>query len=315
MDTTESAYLNDYDNDANNLKFGVGLGGFQYFAFGLETRGEKEKSTTVTGIKLPTTNDLNQVVQVTLSSVGNLSIKTNVVNGLTSNDITNNHSNNVILTSTISKINRTLETRNGLIYTGALNFLGNDKVTISSDTGYFSLIDVKITGGTKYDQWLVDNFNISDLTNILKKSDVWGEDADPDFDGWKNLHENAFGLNPNTRNLYSIVNCADFNQASTTGGNSTVNPPICQEIIRNSVTGKSNLCLTFIRQKSDDSIEYIPEISTDLKSWNSDGIEEILVEAITNNNEFELATYMVMNSVDTSKEQFVRLKVSSEAAD
>ena len=73
----------------------------------------------------------SQKVIVTLEvKNGNLSVKEDVVNGLTTDDIANNQTSRVTMTGTVAQVNTTLTNTDALIYKGNQQFSGTDSLTI-----------------------------------------------------------------------------------------------------------------------------------------------------------------------------------------
>ena len=74
----------------------------------------------------------SQKVIVTLEvKNGNLSVKEDVVNGLTTDDIVNNQTSRVTMTGTVAQVNTTLTNTDALTYKGNQQFSGTDSLTIT----------------------------------------------------------------------------------------------------------------------------------------------------------------------------------------
>ncbi|NES66543.1 MAG: hypothetical protein F6K24_15430, partial [Okeania sp. SIO2D1] len=74
----------------------------------------------------------NQKITITLLvSNGQLTVKPDVVDGLTTEEISNNKTNKVTLTGTVAEVNTTLANSAGIIYQGNQNFSGEDSLIIT----------------------------------------------------------------------------------------------------------------------------------------------------------------------------------------
>ncbi|MBU7582898.1 MAG: DUF4101 domain-containing protein [Nostoc sp. TH1S01] len=88
-------------------------------------------------IRIPEQETLNVNIEV---SQGTITVKDNVVNGLTANQISGNKTLKVTLNGTVAEINKTIA--NGIIYRGNKDFSGEDNLTVAvnftnSDKGLF----------------------------------------------------------------------------------------------------------------------------------------------------------------------------------
>ena len=107
-------------------------------------------------------------------------------------------------------------------------------------------------------------------------------DADPDKDGVSNLLEYAFGSDPH---VFS----------------SGIKPLIFVQ--------ENALEMTYIRRKAEVDVLYIPEVSTDLKTWAAGSIAFEEVQVISRDSITEWVTVKVKAPVDSRAKAFVRLKV------
>lgn len=146
-------------------------------------------------------------------------------------------------------------------------------------------------------QWRLANFPGS-APNPATESTVWGDDADPDRDGLKNLMEYYAGTNPNV-----------FQLASATPAAAGV--PAVGTVV---VSGQRYPSLTYSRRISAGSgINGIPEISTSLTGWSSAGFVDHGSAVPIPGGELELITklYTVPES-SANRRFFFRLTVSRQ---
>ncbi|MEO8617624.1 MAG: DUF4082 domain-containing protein [Luteolibacter sp.] len=104
-------------------------------------------------------------------------------------------------------------------------------------TGSNYSADVRFVPYTPLQAWRVENFSATVLNNPALEATIWGNLADPDHDGLKNLLEYALQLSPNITNQLP----PGFNP-----------------------TGKP-LSLTFLRSRTD--VTYIVQAANDLATW------------------------------------------------
>jgi len=69
-------------------------------------------------------------------------------------------------------------------------------------TAQSASVEVRVKGGIE--GWRMRYFSSADLADAGKQSTVWGDEADSDRDGRKNLLEYALGLNPTKSEILSI---------------------------------------------------------------------------------------------------------------
>ena len=134
--------------------------------------------------------------------------------------------------------------------------------------------------------WRNQYFNATQLAD----ANVSGHFADPDGDGLNNLLEYALNLNPLTAGPSSVV------ATRVTEG------------------AREYLALSFRRRLKEADIDYAPQISDSLDSWNEESGTLYLIEfgiAINNNDGTETVQYRSSVPYGTSEKEFIRLKVSA----
>ncbi len=143
---------------------------------------------------------------------------------------------------------------------------------------------------TPQDRWLAAHFSIADLATPDQESHVWGDDADPDQDGFNNLGEYALGLDPNSPNTFSQAFKYSFVKAG----------------------GHVYATLTFKRRKIHPSVEYIPEVSGDLKNWQTgtNHVREVEGSVQDLSAEFEAVTFQDLLPMGGSQPRFMRLRIA-----
>jgi hypothetical protein len=134
--------------------------------------------------------------------------------------------------------------------------------------------------------WRNQYFNATELAD----TSVSGSSADPDGDGLNNLLEYALNLNPLIAGPSPVV------------------------ATRVTVGANEYLALSFRRRLKEAGIEYAPQISDSLDSWNEESGTPHLIEfgaAIHNNDGTETVQYRSSVPFGNSKKEFIRLKVSA----
>ena len=227
---------------------------------------------------------------------GILTVLVNVASGVTSGQILGNNSGNVFLTAPLTALNATLSAPNGVTYTGNLNLVGSDNLTVSASdngsTGSGSTnsasqqVPITVTGAA-IDTWRNQNFSASSLSDPAQEATVWGDLADPDQDGVNNLLEYALHSNPNSRESIS---------ASIFTG----------MLITNAVQYQT---LSFKRLKNEPSLQYVPEVSGDKSTW-AFGTNTVRLLNITNiDATMEWAVFQDLTPVAPGNARFMRLRV------
>lgn len=132
--------------------------------------------------------------------------------------------------------------------------------------------------------WQGNHFGAADLANPALESTVWGDNADPDYDGRVNCAEYAFGTDPNDGKDGSDGVTAEFRE----------------------VDGNKHLFL-IARQRKDASLQFVPDESFNLVDWEPiTGVPEV----VDRGGEFEEATYQCPDPVVPSQSRFFRVRVS-----
>jgi hypothetical protein len=94
----------------------------------------EEVNVSIPGISVSDPDAGQATIQVTLSAAhGTIVVRNNVANGLTGAQILNNGTNEVTLVGSISAINLTLGSSNGVVYRGFTDFAGSDSLMVQAD--------------------------------------------------------------------------------------------------------------------------------------------------------------------------------------
>ncbi|MEC4893743.1 MAG: IMS domain-containing protein [Oscillatoria sp. PMC 1051.18] len=105
----------------------------------------EDTDLTLDGIQISDPNSKDLTVNLAVNN-GTLTIKTDVAEGLTAENIQKNETQKVTLQGSIEQINKTLASSNGIIYRGNPNFSGNDLLYITAnDTQKFTRNTLSIT--------------------------------------------------------------------------------------------------------------------------------------------------------------------------
>jgi hypothetical protein len=128
--------------------------------------------------------------------------------------------------------------------------------------------------------WRAAKFSPAQLFDLSISSD----EADPDQDGFSNLIEYAFGLEP-----------------------LTPDPITLSQPGRISVEGQTYLTLTFIRASNTLDATIWPEFSSDLTAWDGTAVQLGAPTAI--GNDFMEITYRVVLPLESGTRRFARLRV------
>lgn len=134
--------------------------------------------------------------------------------------------------------------------------------------------------------WRNTYFNATDLANADKEATVWGDQADPDHDGRDNLQEYALGMDP------------------------WVGEPSEQALLSSliAVGNRQHQTLTFLRRKNAPFLQYVPEVSADLKGWTSaDAVQELQTADVS--ADFEAVTYQDVAPLEPRQPRYFRLRI------
>src|SRR6185295_6427307 len=95
---------------------------------------DEDVAKSITGLSVSDVDAGTDNITVTLSvDNGTVTVLANVSGGVAAADITSNGSGSVTLTGTVSEINTTLASTNGVVYLGNSNFNGADTLTITTN--------------------------------------------------------------------------------------------------------------------------------------------------------------------------------------
>ncbi|WP_445249594.1 IMS domain-containing protein [Microcoleus sp. OTE_8_concoct_300] len=194
----------------------------------------------ITDISISDSDGQNIIVTMSVTN-GILTVKTDVDQGLTTNNISGNQTKTITLKGTVSQINATLANAAGITYRGNPDFSGNDELTIAANDG----------GKTS--------------TVIPKKSLVWPPDALSSKTDKKSLNLTVTPMNvppivtvpdrtiakENTNLIISGISISDPDTQnltvtmSVTNGILTVKGDVVQGLIAQNITGNKTKTVTF----------------------------------------------------------------------
>lgn len=144
--------------------------------------------------------------------------------------------------------------RDTFTYTISDGFGGKASATVSTHEPYTPSAD------DKYVQWAKAKWGADIALNPLLKDTIWGETADPDKDGIKNLVEYAFKLNPLTRSILPKATVA----APANG--------FAGSIVYQFDQRADDPALAVIPQVSYDNVNWYPRAPTNSLGWTGDGV-------------------------------------------
>jgi len=160
----------------------------------------------------------------------------------------------------------------------------------STDAGEYRVIVMNPSGSTTsnaatlaldthpfYTAWKKEQFR-----EQSEHEEISGPEADPDGDGRANLHEYAFATNP----------------LSTTHGKEPIS------IALEPMGGENHIILKFLHRKTDDTLEYEVQQSSDLDTWAK--VTPLIQESENVDSDFDLRTLHVQQSLEKT---FLRLIV------
>lgn len=172
----------------------------------------------------------------------------------------------------------------GFVGPDSFDWSGHDGVQWSFDSATltFSIY------GIEYWNWLIANFTAPVINNPSKRSTVWGSSADADGDGVINIQEYALNGDPNDSGDIPQLNAVIASDG-----------------------GLDHLFATYPLRKSEASLRYTLEVSSDLTTWNSGALylnhitPDTVIDAF-----FDSVTYKVLDDVASEPKQFVRLRIN-----
>ena len=138
----------------------------------------------------------------------------------------------------------------------------------------------------------------AELGNAALEATVWGDDADPDADGLKNLAEFAMGLDPND----PLLPIPDATR-----------PGVPRAVIVNDA-GQDYLALQFSRRVNRPCHEVAVEFSSNLQSWDDTPAAtlEVGMPTVLPGGELELVTRRLTEAIASpGSPSFLRLRVTS----
>lgn len=202
---------------------------------------------------------------------------------------------------------------NGILFTLTVDIsalgVGDHPVKLSgtSGTGSTAVLlngvapPTTITNGTlritkkPIDLWREMQFP-GDIGDPAREASVWGDDADPDADGLKNLAEFALGLDPNDPVLPEAG-------AARTG--------VPQAVVV-SEAGQDYLGLSFTRRVERPCHQITVEVSGDLQAWDPAAATVLTAPPVTlPGGQFELVTYRRVLPISPARaREFLRLRVT-----
>lgn len=144
--------------------------------------------------------------------------------------------------------------RDTFTYTFTDNFGGTAKATVSTHELYNPSPD------DKYVQWAKTKWGTDIALNPLLKDTVWGEVADPDKDGLKNLVEYAFNLDPLSKSILPA--------ATITSPTSLSKGSIVYQLMQRA----DDPALAVIPQVSYDALTWDPRAPATSLAWTGDGV-------------------------------------------
>ncbi len=204
------------------------------------TTVKENANLIISGINISDSDSKNITVTMSVNN-GIFTVKTDVAQGLATNNISGNGTKTIILKGTVSQINATLANAAGITYRANPDFSGKDELTIAANDG----------GKTS--------------TVIPKKSLVWPPDALSSKTDKKSLNITVIPLNAppvvtvpdrttgkeNTNLIISGISISDPDTQnltvtmSVTNGILTVKGDVLQGLIAQNITGNKTKTVTF----------------------------------------------------------------------
>jgi PKD repeat protein len=142
---------------------------------------------------------------------------------------------------------------------------------------------------TPLETWRLAHFSAADLADLTKEAPIWGDDADPDFDGNRNWKEYVFGGDPRD------PSDASFHvRVQTTMG----------------AGGEPVLEVTYWRRTNDPALTFTHEVAADLQTWLSGPAYTTLVGTVPVDGEILQVTFKETGLGVTDGRQFGRVTVT-----
>jgi hypothetical protein len=135
---------------------------------------------------------------------------------------------------------------------------------------------------TPYEDWRSQHFTQAELTNPA----ISGDGADPDSDDIANLVEFAFALNP--RN---------------------VSHPAFTSAFIEHFSGTNYLDVQFTQRNPPADVQYVPQVSNDLSTWDSSPANFTVAAAVPGTNQTSLVTLRLLPSLHVTPARFVRIAI------
>ena len=258
---------------------------------------DKNSPQVLSGITVADADAGESNITVRLSvNFGTMTIDPAVPGGLTADRITSNGSGTITLFGSVLSINRTLRAQTGCVYLSEADFVGADTLTIYANDhgntgGSGPQTDMRTcllsVTGSGFENWQSQTFDPEMLADTNSESAVWGDKADPDGDGRENLLEFALGSDPY------------YGEAAVEGLATGITE----------INGKSYLTISFNRRRSDTTVNYVVETSTDGVRWRSGSACVRDLGTVEIDPEFERVTCRDAVPLSALRPRFIRLKV------
>lgn len=219
-----------------------------------------------------------------------LTVATDVPGGLGADDIVGNGGSGITISAPVDAINITFAAKHGFSYSRTT--LGSGEINLeASRSGSFSTTIETFLFDSSISLWRHGFFSTKDLNDPEKESTLWGNLANPTNDGVVNLLKYALGLSP-----------LEIHASPDLPG-----------LYLQEEAGSRFLAFTIVRRTDDPSLEYAPQISSDLQNWEPGG-EVLEAHAATPaGSNLEQVVYRHLLDVDGPASRFIRLHVTLAA--
>lgn len=227
-------------------------------------------------------------ISLTMTAPGAvLTLASDVPGGLIPSDIQGNGTAEIAVSATLAAINATLEAGGGFTY--ARLSPGDGEISLEASRSGSSSANIEVfLFDSSMSRWRHAFFSADTLNDPAKEETLWGNLANPSHDGTVNLLKYALGLSPleshSSQDLPGVY--------------------LIEE------GGSRYLAFTIVRRTDDPSLEYIPQISSDLQNWDSG--EAVLEEhgSTPAGDGFEQVVFRHPLSGESPSGRFVRLQVT-----